>query len=156
MTGFVEIKKGHLFSPEEAAKRRFWAEEFADKFRGVARAYDYAIFRGGSMVRDLDLVALPWSGHCLQHLDFVLEMRKCLHLEMGNHEPTVHGHYAYALWEPDHPTHQIDLKVVLPTKFDMVKIGSTPGGVDHLSVEDLPKLHADWKWVIYANKEPPR
>lgn len=116
-TDFVELPKDHQFSPEEAAARKLWAESFASKFAGAARAYGYGVFRGGTMVRDIDLVAVPWRQpmpHKTPDL-FVLDMCHAFPLQMGNYGTTLHGHRWYALWESSHRDHQIDLKVVVPT-----------------------------------------
>jgi hypothetical protein len=121
---FIEIPKSHLFSPAEAAARKLWARRFVTEFTGVARGLGYGVFHGGSLIRDIDLVAVPWrdsGGHRdgkiggnLDHLHFVLELCHCLPLAMGNHGQTLFGHRWYALWHTAHLDHQIDLKVMLP------------------------------------------
>lgn len=70
------------------------------------------------MIRDIDLVAVPWRDgqNRLDHLSFVLELCHCLPLVMGNHGTTLFGHKWYALWHKDHPDHQVDLKVILPVE----------------------------------------
>lgn len=111
-----EIPKGHLFSPEEAAARRMWAEQFIATFKGVARAAGYGIFVGGSLVRDIDLVAVPWR----EPMQFktpdlwVLDLHHTMGLIHGNHGHTIHGHRWFSLWDPAHPDHQIDLKIIMP------------------------------------------
>jgi hypothetical protein len=118
---FVEIPKGHLFSPEEAAARELWARRFVTEITGVARGLGYGMFHGGSLIRDIDLVAVPWRGGTwrgvsteLAHLDFVLALCHCLPLQLGHHGETLFGHRWYALWHRGHRDHQIDLKVMLP------------------------------------------
>jgi hypothetical protein len=115
-----------LWSPEEAAKRELWARRFITEFTGVSRGLGYGVFHGGSLIRDIDMIAMPWrsgGSHLkseglkyLSHLDYVLELAMCLPLKMGNHGQTIFGHRWYALWHRDHPDHQIDLKVVLPVE----------------------------------------
>jgi hypothetical protein len=124
---YVEIPKSYLFTPEEAAKRELWARRFAAEIAGCARGLGYGVFTGGSFIRDIDLIAVPWrrggsfigragdkKSDYLTHIDFVLELVHCFPLTMGNHGETLFGHRWYALWHVDHPDHQIDLKVVLP------------------------------------------
>jgi hypothetical protein len=113
---FVEIPKGHLFSPEEAAKRRLWAEYWVGIFKGVAHAAGYGVFVGGSMVRDIDIVCVPWRDPMpFKTPDlFVLSLCHSMGITFGNHGHTLHGHQWWALWDKDHPDHQIDLKIMLP------------------------------------------
>lgn len=115
-TDFVELPKDHLFTPEQAETRKRWALEFIPKFAGVARALGYGVFHGGTLVRDIDLVAVPWRdplSHETTDL-FVLELCHSLPLMMGNRGRALHGHRWYALWDMNHRDHQIDLKVILP------------------------------------------
>lgn len=113
---FIELPKSHLFSPEDAAKRELWARRFVAEITGVARGLGYGMFSGGSLIRDIDLVAVPWRDgtRFLAHLDFVFELVHSLNLTMGNHGETLFGHRWYALWHKSHLDHQIDLKVILP------------------------------------------
>jgi hypothetical protein len=113
---FVTISKSHLFSPAEAAARELWARRFVTEFTGIARGLGYGVFHGGSLIRDIDLVAVPWreGPKSLTHTDFVLELCHCLPLQMGNRGETLFGHRWYALWHTSHLDHQIDLKVILP------------------------------------------
>lgn len=113
---FIELPKSHLFSPEEAAARKLWARRFVSEITGVSRGLGYGLFHGGSLIRDIDLVAVPWSAgkRSLSHTEFVLELHHVMGLVMGNHGETLFGHRWYALWHPAHPDHQIDLKVILP------------------------------------------
>lgn len=113
---FVELPKDRIFSPEEASARELWAHRFITEFKGVARGLGYGVFHGGSLVRDIDLVAVPWRGgpDALAHLDFVFGLVHALNLQMGNHGETLFGHRWYALWHRGHRDHQIDLKVILP------------------------------------------
>lgn len=113
---FVEIPKTYLFSPAEAAARELWARRFVSEITGVARGLGYGLFHGGSLIRDIDLVAVPWrqGQNWLPHLDFVFGLVHALPLHMGNHGETLFGHRWYALWHDAHRDHQIDLKVILP------------------------------------------
>lgn len=115
-TEFIELPKSYLFSPVEAAARELWARRFVAEITGVARGLGYGMFHGGSLIRDIDLVAVPWTEgpKTLGHVDFVLGLCRSLGLSMGNHGKTVFGHRWYALWHPAHVDHQIDLKVILP------------------------------------------
>jgi hypothetical protein len=112
---FVELPKSRMFSPEEAAARLRWAMEFVPKFAGAARGLGYGVFHGGTLVRDIDLVAVPWQQPTAKPADlFVVDMVHALNLQMGNRGDTIYGHRWYALWDRGHRDHQIDLKVVLP------------------------------------------
>lgn len=116
---FIEIPKTRLWSPDEAEKRIFWARRFITEFTGISRGLGYGVFHGGSLIRDIDLIAMPWRDagpKNLDHLHYVLELCHCLPLRMGNHGELLFGHRWYALWHVDHPDHQIDLKIVLPVK----------------------------------------
>lgn len=113
---FKEIPKTYLFSPAETSARKLWARRFVTEITGVSRGLGYGLFHGGSLIRDIDLVAVPWRrGHGeLGHLDFVFGLVHSLNLHMGNHGETIFGHRWYALWHNAHRDHQIDLKVMLP------------------------------------------
>lgn len=113
---FILYPKSHLFTPEEAEKRKYWARRFAAEFAGAARGIGYGVFLGGSLIRDIDLLAMPWreGPKSLTHTQFVLEMCHIFPLTMGNQGETLFGHRWYALWHKDHKDHQIDLKIVLP------------------------------------------
>lgn len=113
---YVERPKDYPFSSEEADARKRWALDFIPKFAGVARGFGYGVFSGGSLVRDIDLVAVPWLDplpHKTPDL-FVVDVCVTLALQMGNRGVTVHGHRWYALWDQAHRDHQIDLKVIMP------------------------------------------
>lgn len=113
---FIELPKSHLFSPAEAAARELWARRFVAEITGVSRGLGYGLFHGGSLIRDIDIVAVPWidGPDAKEHLDFVFGLVRAFNLQMGNHGKTVHGHHWYALWHRGHIDHQIDLKVMLP------------------------------------------
>lgn len=112
---YLEIPKGHLFSPDEAARRKLWAEYWFGIFRGVARAHGYGAFIGGSMVRDIDVVIVPWKLPMKETpVEFVLSLVHSMGITMGNHGETLHGHQWFAIWDKEHPDQQIDLKVILP------------------------------------------
>jgi|ERR1039458_624823 hypothetical protein len=112
---FIEMPKSYLFSRAEAEARKLWARRFVTEITGVARGLGYGMFHGGSLIRDIDLVAVPWRGPtAMLHLDFVFGLVHSLNLQMGNHGETLFGHRWYALWQVDHPDHQIDLKIILP------------------------------------------
>jgi hypothetical protein len=118
---YKTIPKSYLFTKEEAEMRELWARRFITEFTGVSRGLGYGVFHGGSLIRDIDFIAMPWrSGvaqdrkYPLTHVEYVLELVHCLPLTMGNHGDTLFGHKWYALWHKDHKDHQIDLKIVLP------------------------------------------
>jgi hypothetical protein len=70
-----------------------WALEFIPKFAGAARAFGYGVFHGGTLVRDIDLVAVPWI-QPLPHETtdaFVRELLHVLPLQLGNHGETLYG-----------------------------------------------------------------
>src|ERR1043166_7226285 len=94
---FITLPKTHLFSPEDAVKRELWARRFVTEITGVARGLGYGLFHGGSLIRDIDLVAVPWrgpvnKGPSFSHIEFVLELCHCFPLQMGNHGDTIYGH----------------------------------------------------------------
>lgn len=108
------VAKTRLFTQQEAEGRRRWALQLVGNLEGAARAFGYGLFHGGSLVRDIDLVAVPWSSDYLKADQFVLDLAGRFNLAMGNHGATVHGHKWFALWDRNHPDHQIDMKVIVP------------------------------------------
>ena len=118
-TDFVELPKDHIFTPQEAEARKRWALEFVPKFAGTARGLGYGVFQGGTLVRDIDLVAVPWQSPTAKPpVEFVLDMCTRLNLQMGNHGKTLFGHSWFALWDVAHRDHQIDLKIIVEAKGD--------------------------------------
>jgi hypothetical protein len=112
----AESAKSRLFSNAEAEGRKRWALELIQKLGGGFRMVGYGLFHGGTLVRDIDLVAVPWTdGKRLMPPDeIIVELVHRFGLTIGNRGETLNGHKWYALWHPDHPDHQIDLKVILP------------------------------------------
>lgn len=83
---FIEIPKTRLWSPDEAEKRIFWARRFITEFTGISRGLGYGVFHGGSLIRDIDLIAMPWRDagpKILDHVHYVLELCHCLPLAHG-------------------------------------------------------------------------
>lgn len=105
--------KGHEYSAEEAQARREHADEVFGLFTDVANRFGYAIARHGSQVRDIDLVAVPWTEAAISATELALKLSSMLVLTMGNYSyDKPHGRAAFAMWEPDWPDHQIDLSVM--------------------------------------------
>src|ERR1039458_599609 len=81
---FIEMPKSYLFSRAEAEARKLWARRFVTEITGVARGLGYGMFHGGSLIRDIDLVAVPWRGPtAMLHLDFVFGLVHSLNLQNG-------------------------------------------------------------------------
>lgn len=118
MPEFVELPKTYLFSPAEAAARELWARRLIGQMVGASRALGYGLFHGGSLIRDIDLVAVPWrqGGKQFSHYEFVVELIHSFNFQLGNHGETIFGHRWYALWDRNHPDQQIDLKIMLPAE----------------------------------------
>ena len=115
-TDYIELPKDHVFTPAQAEARKRWALEFVPKLAGAARGLGYGVFQGGTLVRDIDLIAVPWRSDCVTPVEFVVELCMCMTLQMGNHGKTISGHQWFALWDRAHRDHQIDLKVIGPAK----------------------------------------
>ena len=116
---FQCLMKGHEFTAEEARARQEHADEVFGLFTDVANRFGYAIARHGSQVRDIDLVAVPWTADAITATELALKLSSMLVLTMGHYGyDKPHGRAAFAMWEPDWPDHQIDLSVmpiVVPT-----------------------------------------
>lgn len=112
---FRELPKDYQFTTLEAEARKAWALTFITRLTGVAQAMGYGIFVGGSLIRDIDLIAMPWQKLTARGAtSFVLDLCTAMNLQLGNHGSTLFGHCWFALWEMNHRDHQIDLKVVKP------------------------------------------
>ena len=118
------LSKGITFTAEQEAARLRWAGRFIKRFEGVGQAAGYGIFHGGSLIRDIDIVAVPWRDPMPHdHPDeWVLDLHHVLGgIVLGERgvladvaSDTLHGHRAYRFWMPGHLDHQIDLKVIRP------------------------------------------
>ncbi len=105
--------KGHEYSAEETEARKEHADEVFGLFTDVANRFGYAIARHGSQVRDIDLVAVPWTDAAISATELALKLSSMLVLTMGNYNyDKPHGRAAFAMWDPDWPDHQIDLSVM--------------------------------------------
>lgn len=112
---YIELPKDHIFTADERERRREWALRFIPQIAGVARGMGYGIFHGGSLIRDIDLVAVPWQSPTAKKPDiFALDLCMRMNLQFGNHGYTLFGHRWFALWDRGHRDHQIDLKIILP------------------------------------------
>lgn len=113
---YVETEKGHKFTQKEYERRENFANYLCKRFDPVFRHLGYGLARLGSNVRDIDIIAVPWCKPMpLATADlFVMELVCRFDLQMGNRGETLNGHRWYALWHKEHPTQQIDLKVMLP------------------------------------------
>jgi hypothetical protein len=88
--------------------------------RETARFHGYAIAVHGSLKRDIDLVAVPWTEHAVPPDELVRCLRgavggvlgNCLQIGEPGHKP--HGRVAYTLVHPGFAG-EIDLSVVAPS-----------------------------------------
>lgn len=105
--------KGHAYTADEEAARREHADEVFGLFTDVANRVGYAIARHGTQIRDIDLVAIPWTPEAISPTELVLQLCSRLVLTMGHYSyDKPHGRAAFAMWEPAWPDHQIDLSVM--------------------------------------------
>lgn len=81
----------------------------------IAEKYGYALTIHGSLVRDFDLVAIPWIENAGSHLEMMSEMRKALGSESYDGKP-------------------FDTEEVKPFKRVAYTIGTGGGGYIDLSV----------------------
>jgi hypothetical protein len=110
---FIDLPKGTEFSESVAADRRRNAEMAFQRIAEVANQHGYAIARHGSGVRDIDLLAAPWTDDVISPTDLVLKLMAALSLTMGAYTyDKPHGRASFALWFPEWPDHQIDLSVM--------------------------------------------
>lgn len=65
----------------------------------IARAHGYAMAVHGSMIRDFDLICIPWTHNPSTPHEVVTAFSKCFHLAGRIPEPTIkeHGRLAYSL-----------------------------------------------------------
>jgi hypothetical protein len=115
MTEHVSLPKGHIFTLEEEQARERWARRFITRLEGVGQGLGYGIFHGGSLIRDIDIVAVPWSSTATNAAVpdvLVTELIHRMNLQMGNYGDTLFGHRFVALWAEGHEDHQIDLKII--------------------------------------------
>ena len=116
MTKFTTPEKGYPWTAEEEERRVKRARRLITRLEGVGQGLGYGVFHGGTLVRDIDVVAVPWqSPTCDEGPSALLS---ALTHRMGLHwrgsTKTVYGHTAATLWEPAYPDHPIDLKVMGP------------------------------------------
>jgi len=70
-----------------------------DQVRAIAREYGWAIAVHGTLKRDIDLVAAPWTEDACMWLDLHLAIGKRLGYERGNIENKPHGRIGAILFE---------------------------------------------------------
>lgn len=110
---FIDLPKGTEFTEPAAVDRRRNAESAFRLFTEVANRHGYAIARHGTGVRDIDLLAAPWTDDAVSPTDLVLKLKAALSLTMGAYTyDKPHGRASFALWFPERPDHQIDLSVM--------------------------------------------
>ena len=110
---FEAHSKGTQYTAETVKNRLVHADEVYELFSGVAHDCGYAIARHGSGIRDIDLVAIPWTESAVSSAELVLQLASRLVLVMGKYSyEKPHGRATFAMWEPAWPTHQIDLSVM--------------------------------------------
>lgn len=106
--------KGQEYTDAERVVRLEQASIIYGWFTDVANRYGYAIARHGSAVRDIDLVAIPWTAETtMTATELVLKLCAALTLTMGNYTYNKpHGRASFAMWFHEWPDHQIDLSVM--------------------------------------------
>lgn len=107
--------KGQRYTADEEAERIRWALRFIARLEGVGQGLGYGIFHGGSLIRDIDVVAIPWRegpGDTGEPWDFICGLIASMNLHLGDRHETLFGHHATTLWAPGRPDHPIDLKVM--------------------------------------------
>lgn len=113
MISFRDLPKGTEFTERAAADRRRNADLVFSQFTKVANCCGYAIARHGSAVRDIDLLAVPWTDEAISPTDLVLKLKAALSLTMGAYTyDKPHGRASFALWFAEWPDHQIDLSIM--------------------------------------------
>ena len=87
--------------------------ELVREARAIARQHGYAIGVHGSLLYDLDLMAMPWSDECSPENDLanaLLKLSGCLHRDAGDLMPG--GRISYTL--TFHDRLHIDLSIMPP------------------------------------------
>jgi hypothetical protein len=95
--------------------------ELIEQIRKIAHSHGYALAVHGSLIRDIDLVAVPWEAKATSPVDLYLDLRKRLNLRAGRITPKPHGRVAFILIQAEAVQHgddftppQVDLSVMPP------------------------------------------
>lgn len=88
--------------------------ELVGEARAIARQHGYAIGVHGSLLYDLDLIAVPWVEECAAPYALVTKLREGMTHCLGVDEATVkpHGRAAFILAFPDGL--HVDLSIFQP------------------------------------------
>ena len=110
---FQCLYKDHVFTDNERAARLENASVIYGWFTEVANKCGYAIARHGSGVRDIDLVAIPWTEEAVSATELVCKLAATFTITLGNYGyDKPHGRAAFSMWHHRWPDQQIDLSVM--------------------------------------------
>ena len=105
--------KGTVFTPEETAARLENASFIYACMVPICREHGYALAMHGTKIRDIDLIAVPWTEKAIPHVDLVMELASRLILTLAPYKyDNPHGRFSIAMFHEDFPTQQIDLSIV--------------------------------------------
>lgn len=121
MSGGIRLPKGHTFTAQQEADRKRWARRFITRLEGVGHGLGYAIFHGGTLIRDIDVCAWPMSSWDTKPDDpfvFIEHLIHRLGARIHEQSDSLFGHAHAWLWLEGHEDHLIDLKIVRPAAVD--------------------------------------
>lgn len=114
--------KGTEYTPEQAAERLDNAAAMRDLMNPICREFGYALASHGTNIRDIDLVAVPWTHDAKPHIELILELASRLILTLGPYKyDNPHGRFSIAMFHSWQPTQQIDLSIM-----PVIKIARVP------------------------------
>ena len=109
------LRKDHKFSRSERADRLANARAKHGFASDVSRQFGYAVALHGTGVRDIDLVAVPWTDDAISPDALALRLAGQMQLVVvGLPTQKPHGRIAVSMFDPDRPTQQIDLSIMPP------------------------------------------
>lgn len=91
---------------------------FLVKARIIAKQEGYALAVHGSMIRDLDVVAIPWTAECRKPINLLTRICFNSGLKMQDETPTIreHGRLVWSLLFPEFGDPRfVDFSVMPPT-----------------------------------------
>lgn len=109
------LRRDHKFSKAEIKVRKQNAKSKHRFMSDVAKRFGYSVTLHGTCVRDIDLVAVPWTDDAIPADSLAIRIAGAMQLVVIG-EPTEkpHGRIAHAMFDPDEPTQQIDLSIIRP------------------------------------------